>query len=213
MFLKSIASGWMYWSDYFVYVVHHPVCTANLSLILPINFIHHGVTSKCMYSLILHLFVVVFSPPSPSFCIVCHAMCVNLHICSMSCDHHVVVVLMSLLLILFQCDYVFLPCMMCMNGWYNSPNEVPSIDAPSPVSPSPSPTLPLEPQTQIEKNQSKTDQEKEEWTPSTPCNEVHATGLRRSSEPLPCSLPEPYAEPPREAVNHLTVTSEQRSLP
>ncbi|KAM7417197.1 hypothetical protein PAMA_017032 [Pampus argenteus] len=91
-----------------------------------------------------------------------------------------------------------------------SPNEVPRIVAPPPVSPSPPTTLPLEPQTQIEKeNQGKRDQEQGEWTPSTLCIEVHAAGLRRSSEPLPCSLPQPYAEPPREAVNHLTVTSEQ----
>ncbi|XP_067456041.1 LIM and calponin homology domains-containing protein 1 isoform X2 [Thunnus thynnus] len=83
--------------------------------------------------------------------------------------------------------------------------EVPSIVAPPPVSPSLSPTLPPEPQTQIEKES----QRKGEWTPSTACIEVHTAGLRRSSEPLPCSLPQPYAEPPSEAVNHLTVTSEQ----
>ncbi|XP_042273957.1 LIM and calponin homology domains-containing protein 1-like isoform X6 [Thunnus maccoyii] len=86
--------------------------------------------------------------------------------------------------------------------------EVPSIVAPPPVSPSLSPTLPPEPQTQIEKES----QRKGEWTPSTACIEVHTAGLRRSSEPLPCSLPQPYAEPPSEAVNHLTVTSEQRSV-
>eukprot|EP00064_Thunnus_orientalis_P017779 superscaffoldBa00003872_g17865 len=80
-----------------------------------------------------------------------------------------------------------------------------SIVAPPPVSPSLSPTLPPEPQTQIEKES----QRKGEWTPSTACIEVHTAGLRRSSEPLPCSLPQPYAEPPSEAVNHLTVTSEQ----
>ena len=131
----------------------------------------------------------------------------HIHACSMSCDHHVVVVLMSLLLILLQCDYALLSCVMHVTGRYNSLIEVPSIVAPPPVSPSLSPTLPPEPQTQIEKES----QRKGEWTPSTACIEVHTAGLRRSSEPLPCSLPQPYAEPPSEAVNHLTVTSEQRS--
>ncbi|XP_070769044.1 LIM and calponin homology domains-containing protein 1-like [Enoplosus armatus] len=93
-----------------------------------------------------------------------------------------------------------------------SPNEVPSLDAPpgeSPSpSPSPSPTPPLEIQIQIQKeSQANEDEEEGEQAASTPCIEIHAAGVRRSSEPLPCSLPQPHAEPPMET--HPMVTSEQ----
>ncbi|GAA6222019.1 LIM and calponin homology domains-containing protein 1 [Lates japonicus] len=86
-----------------------------------------------------------------------------------------------------------------------SPNEIPSLDAPSP-----SPTPPLEPQTQIQlEHQSVKDVEEGEQTATTPCIEIHSASVRRSSEPLPCILPQPHAEPPTETVTHLTVTSEQ----
>ncbi|XP_044060461.1 LIM and calponin homology domains-containing protein 1-like isoform X9 [Siniperca chuatsi] len=92
-----------------------------------------------------------------------------------------------------------------------SPNEVSSLDAPPGESPSPSPTPPLKPHIQIQtESQAKKDEEEGEQTDSTPCIEIHAAGVRRSSEPLPCSLPQPHAEPPMETVTHLMVTSEQR---
>ncbi|XP_044060463.1 LIM and calponin homology domains-containing protein 1-like isoform X10 [Siniperca chuatsi] len=94
-----------------------------------------------------------------------------------------------------------------------SPNEVSSLDAPPGESPSPSPTPPLKPHIQIQtESQAKKDEEEGEQTDSTPCIEIHAAGVRRSSEPLPCSLPQPHAEPPMETVTHLMVTSEQRSV-
>ncbi|KAM9357173.1 LIM and calponin homology domains-containing protein 1-like [Symphorus nematophorus] len=87
-----------------------------------------------------------------------------------------------------------------------SPNEIPSLDAP----PGESPTPPLEPQIQIQKeNQAKKDEDEGEQTSCTPCIEIHAAGVRRSSEPLPCYLPQPHAEPPMESLTHLMVTSEQ----
>uniref|UniRef100_UPI003AAA8C19 LIM and calponin homology domains-containing protein 1-like n=1 Tax=Centroberyx gerrardi TaxID=166262 RepID=UPI003AAA8C19 len=90
-----------------------------------------------------------------------------------------------------------------------SPNEAPSLEAPPP---SASPTPPPEPQAQIQQErQSKKDEEEEEEegerTPSTPHTEVLEAGLRRSSEPRPCSLPRPRAQHPRETVARLTVTS------
>lgn len=127
-----------------------------------------------------------------------------------SYDHRGVVILVSLFLISLQCDFLY---MACVNGWFNSPNEIPSLDAPPGESPSPSPTQPLEPQTQIKKEtQEKMDKEEGDQTASIHCNEIHAAGLRRSSEPLPYNLPQPHAEPPMETVTHLIVTSEQRSL-
>ncbi|XP_072251309.1 LIM and calponin homology domains-containing protein 1-like isoform X1 [Leuresthes tenuis] len=94
----------------------------------------------------------------------------------------------------------------------SSPNEVPSFVVPLEDSYSPSPTPPLEPHTQIQENKSKKDAEEGEKTASIPCIEIHAVGIRRSSEPLPCSLPQPHTEPPREIVTHPKVTSEQ-SIP
>ncbi|KAM4554919.1 LIM and calponin homology domains-containing protein 1-like isoform 2-T2 [Odontesthes bonariensis] len=94
----------------------------------------------------------------------------------------------------------------------SSPNEVPSFVVPLEDSYSPSPTPPLEPHTQIQESKSKMDAEEGEKTPSIPCIEIHAVGIRRSSEPLPCSLPQPHTEPPREIVTHPKVTSEQ-SIP
>ncbi|XP_075338043.1 LIM and calponin homology domains-containing protein 1-like isoform X5 [Odontesthes bonariensis] len=94
----------------------------------------------------------------------------------------------------------------------SSPNEVPSFVVPLEDSYSPSPTPPLEPHTQIQESKSKMDAEEGEKTPSIPCIEIHAVGIRRSSEPLPCSLPQPHTEPPREIVTHPKVTSEQRSV-
>ncbi|XP_045886124.1 LIM and calponin homology domains-containing protein 1-like isoform X2 [Micropterus dolomieu] len=88
-----------------------------------------------------------------------------------------------------------------------SPNEVPSLDAPPGESPSPSPTPSLKPQIQIHK-ESQAKNEEEEGK-QTPCIEILAAGVRRSSEPLPCSLLQPYAEPPMDTLTHLMVTSEQ----
>ncbi|XP_036932082.1 LIM and calponin homology domains-containing protein 1-like isoform X5 [Acanthopagrus latus] len=94
-----------------------------------------------------------------------------------------------------------------------SPNEIPSLDAPPGESPSLSPTLPLQPQIQIQREtQAKKEDPGGEQTASTSCIEIHAAGVRRSSEPLPCSLPQPAAEPPTKTVTHLMVTSEQRSV-
>uniref|UniRef100_A0A3P8TVJ4 LIM and calponin homology domains 1 n=1 Tax=Amphiprion percula TaxID=161767 RepID=A0A3P8TVJ4_AMPPE len=94
-----------------------------------------------------------------------------------------------------------------------SPNEVSSLDVPPDESPSPSPTPPLEPYIQIQKEiQSIKDEEEGEQTSSTPCIEIHAVGIRRSSAPLPSSISQPHAEPPGETVTQLTVTSEQRSV-
>ncbi|XP_036932079.1 LIM and calponin homology domains-containing protein 1-like isoform X2 [Acanthopagrus latus] len=91
-----------------------------------------------------------------------------------------------------------------------SPNEIPSLDAPPGESPSLSPTLPLQPQIQIQREtQAKKEDPGGEQTASTSCIEIHAAGVRRSSEPLPCSLPQPAAEPPTKTVTHLMVTSEQ----
>ncbi|KAI3351441.1 hypothetical protein L3Q82_020297, partial [Scortum barcoo] len=88
-----------------------------------------------------------------------------------------------------------------------SPHEVPSLVSPPRESPSPSPTPPLEPQIQIQKNRAKEDKEEGEQAASTPRIEIQAGGVRRNSDPLSCSLPQPHAEPPMET--HLTATSEQ----
>ncbi|XP_030594840.1 LIM and calponin homology domains-containing protein 1 isoform X2 [Archocentrus centrarchus] len=91
--------------------------------------------------------------------------------------------------------------------------EVSSLDVPPGESPSPSPSPPLKPYTQIQtENHSKKDTQEGKQSTSTPCIEIHAAGIRRRSEPLPCSLPQPQAEHPRETVTHLMVTSEQRSV-
>nr|XP_004553740.2 LIM and calponin homology domains-containing protein 1 isoform X1 [Maylandia zebra] len=89
-------------------------------------------------------------------------------------------------------------------------NEVCSLEIPPGESPSPSPTLPLKPCTQIQKeNHIKKDKHEGRQSASPPCIEIHTAGKRRRSEPLPSSLPQPQAEPPRETVIHLMVTSEQ----
>ncbi|XP_047440648.1 LIM and calponin homology domains-containing protein 1-like isoform X10 [Mugil cephalus] len=87
-----------------------------------------------------------------------------------------------------------------------SPCEASSLDPSARDSPSPSPTPPPQLYIQIQ------DEDDGEQTASIPCIEVHAVNMRRSSEPLPCSLPEPQADPPRERLTFLTVTSEQRSV-
>nr|XP_020508675.1 LIM and calponin homology domains-containing protein 1 isoform X2 [Labrus bergylta] len=87
-------------------------------------------------------------------------------------------------------------------------NVIPSLDVPPGESPILSPTSPRKPQIQIQKeNQSKMDDEGGSLPASPPYIEIHAAGVRRSSEPLPYSLPQPHADPPKET--HLTVTSEQ----
>nr|XP_046261476.1 LIM and calponin homology domains-containing protein 1 isoform X7 [Scatophagus argus] len=88
-----------------------------------------------------------------------------------------------------------------------SPNEIPSLDAPPGGSRRPSPTPPLTPQIQIQKeDQAIKDEEEGEHAASIPCTEIHAAGMRRSSDPVPCSLPQPHAE------GRMEVNSEQRSV-
>lgn len=101
---------------------------------------------------------------------------------------------------------------LCVNGWRISPNQLPSIDAP----PQESPTSPLilENQIQIQKeHRSKREKEEGGQTASRPCFEIHSAGVRRSSEPLSSSLPQPHTEPPRETFTNLTVACEQRFSP
>lgn len=107
-------------------------------------------------------------------------------------------------------------CVACMNEWMNvwtnSPNETLSLDASLRESLSPSPTLPLGPRTQTKESQEKLDKDEGDQAGSIPCYEIHATGLRRCSEPLPYNLPPPQAELPMKMFAHLMVSSEQRSL-
>ncbi|KAM9740764.1 LOW QUALITY PROTEIN: uncharacterized protein ACNS7B_012093 [Menidia menidia] len=94
----------------------------------------------------------------------------------------------------------------------SSPNEVPSSLVPLEKPRSPPPPSPLEPHTQIQQNKSKKEPDGGERTTSFPCIQTSSAGMRRSSEPPPCILPPPPPDPPREALTHLTVTSEQ-SIP
>ncbi|XP_069387355.1 LIM and calponin homology domains-containing protein 1 isoform X19 [Paralichthys olivaceus] len=82
-----------------------------------------------------------------------------------------------------------------------SPDEIPSLDTPSPSS-----TPPLEPQTQIQR------EDEGEHSFSIPNIEIHAAITRRSSDPPPCSVPQPHAEPRTETVTHLMGPSAQRSV-
>lgn len=112
-----------------------------------------------------------------------------------------------------KCHCAWRACMNeWMNVWTNSPNESLSLDAPLRESLSPSPTLPLGPRTQTMESQEKLDKDEGDQAGSIPCYEIHATGLRRCSEPLPYNLPPPRAEPPMKMFTHLMVSSEQRSL-
>uniref|UniRef100_A0A3Q3A654 LIM and calponin homology domains 1b n=1 Tax=Kryptolebias marmoratus TaxID=37003 RepID=A0A3Q3A654_KRYMA len=92
-----------------------------------------------------------------------------------------------------------------------SPNEVPRLVLPNGESLSPPHTL-LEPCTQIQENKSKNDETQGEQSSTLLCFNIHAAGVRRSSEPLPCNLPQTHTEPHREARVPLTVTSQQRSM-
>ncbi|XP_030001030.1 LIM and calponin homology domains-containing protein 1 isoform X7 [Sphaeramia orbicularis] len=80
-----------------------------------------------------------------------------------------------------------------------SPNDDPSLEFPPRECSSVSPTLLFELQTQIQEDV------EEGKLPAS-------TAVRRSSEPLACSLPQPHADPQRETAFHLAVTSEQRSM-
>lgn len=94
-----------------------------------------------------------------------------------------------------------------------SPNEVSSLDVPPRDSPRPSPTPPPQLYIQIQEEslgREDEDDEGEQTASSVPCIEIQAVSVRRSSEPLPCSLPEPQADPPRERLTYLTVASEHR---
>ncbi|XP_060935980.1 LIM and calponin homology domains-containing protein 1-like [Limanda limanda] len=73
-----------------------------------------------------------------------------------------------------------------------SPDEVRSLDTPSPSSPPP-----LEPQTQIHR------EDQGPRAVSIPSIEIHAASRRRSSDPPPCSVPQPRPDPPAETVTHL----------
>ncbi|XP_030001026.1 LIM and calponin homology domains-containing protein 1 isoform X3 [Sphaeramia orbicularis] len=77
-----------------------------------------------------------------------------------------------------------------------SPNDDPSLEFPPRECSSVSPTLLFELQTQIQEDV------EEGKLPAS-------TAVRRSSEPLACSLPQPHADPQRETAFHLAVTSEQ----
>lgn len=97
----------------------------------------------------------------------------------------------------------------------DSPTETPSLDAPLSESLSPSPTQLPAPRTQNTEEKPENEEEQEdEGDPSVsvPCYEIHATGLRRCSEPLTFNLPPPGAEPPAQTLSHLIVSSEQRFL-
>lgn len=96
----------------------------------------------------------------------------------------------------------------------SSPTESPSLDAPLSESLSPSPTQLPAPRTQnrVEKEEKQEEEDGGDRTASVPCYEIHATGLRRCSEPLTLNLPPPAAEPPAQALSHLIVSSEQRFL-
>ncbi|XP_034453681.1 LIM and calponin homology domains-containing protein 1-like isoform X10 [Hippoglossus hippoglossus] len=80
-----------------------------------------------------------------------------------------------------------------------SPDEIRSLDTPSPSSPPP-----LEPQTQIHR------EDEGPRTVSIPSIEIHAANRRRSSDPPPCSVPQPHAEPHADTVTHLMGASAQR---
>lgn len=87
----------------------------------------------------------------------------------------------------------------------NSPTETLSLETPL----SPSPTQPPTPRTQ---NREEEEEDEGDQTVSVPCYEIHATGLRRCSEPLTFNLPPPGAEPPAPTASPLTGSSEQRFL-
>lgn len=93
----------------------------------------------------------------------------------------------------------------------NSPTETPSLDAPLRESLSPSPTQAPDPPTQNRKEKVEEEDGGDRMV-SVPCYEIHATGLRRCSEPLTFNLPPPRAEPPAQTLSHLIVSSEQRFL-
>lgn len=97
-----------------------------------------------------------------------------------------------------------------------SPTETPSLDAQLSVSLSPSPTQLLAPRTQNRQekpeNEEKEQEDEGDQTVSVPCYEIHATGLRRCSEPLTFNLPPPGVQPPTQTLSHLVVSSEQRFL-
>lgn len=92
-----------------------------------------------------------------------------------------------------------------------SPTETPSLDAPLSESLSPSPAHPPTLRTQ------KPEEEKEtlevdggDRTVSVPCYEIHATGLRRCSEPLTFNLLPPRPEALTQTLSDLIISSEQR---
>lgn len=98
------------------------------------------------------------------------------------------------------------PVLGCANGPCISPNEVPRLVLPPGDSLSPPP---LEPQTQVQENQSKKDEQEGEQSSSVPFFNLHDVGIRRSSEPLP----QTRTEPPTETRTPLQVKSELRSKP
>lgn len=180
-------------------VLHHNACINWFCIFLFFSFsISFLNISSCISPFASIYLLSEPTHPSSHLCVF-HILCLS----CCNCPH---VIVSNFAPTWLHCPFL---CIVCVNGWHNSPNEIPSLDAPSP-----SPTPPLEPQTQIQlEHQSVKDLEEGEQTATTPCIEIHSASVRRSSEPLPCILPRPHAEPPTETVTHLTVTSEQRSSP
>ncbi|XP_062249809.1 LIM and calponin homology domains-containing protein 1-like isoform X2 [Platichthys flesus] len=79
-----------------------------------------------------------------------------------------------------------------------SPDEGRSLDPPSPSSPPP-----LDPQPQIHR------EDEGPHAVSIPSIEIHAANRRRSSDPPPCSVPQPRPEPRAETSTHLMGASAQ----
>lgn len=96
----------------------------------------------------------------------------------------------------------------------SSPTDTLSLDTPPSESLSPSPIQTPAPRTQNrqEKPQEEEEEDEGDRTLSVPCYEIHATGLRRCSEPLTFNLPPPGAEPADPALSPLMGSSELRFL-
>lgn len=190
---------------------------------------HQTIMCSLIFFIFHSLFSFFFRPPPPSSflpSLILSLLLLFLHVTVSYCfslfasslvHHHVCVFSITLCLCIVAAMRLHLPLpvqRMCVWMWMtrcNSPNEIPSLDVPSPP---PTPP-PFEPQTQIEPDGVKDEEEDEQQAPSTPCIQIHLANVRRSSEPLPCGLLlPPRAVTPTETVTHLTpVTSEQRSSP
>lgn len=93
----------------------------------------------------------------------------------------------------------------------NSPSEALSLDTPLSESLSPAPTQ--APASWTQNREEKLQQEEEdEGGRMVSCYEIHATGLRRCSEPLTFNLPSPEVPPPASTSSPPMGSSEQRFL-